>query len=567
MKTLMFFIEEGIVSIVSKKDWFGVEEIYFAASDGEFSATSNIIKLTVSDAGEPPEFMDIDCETEIDEDGRYTCALGATDVEGNEFEFSIGDSNNLECDMESDELSYISMKDYNGMASCELIVSDIHGSSSLLFEVNVLPVNDAPKIKSSSPGDNDISIIEGNSQVFSIEAEDIDSEFGIEWYVNNKKQASRENEFTLEKGLGSYSIEARVFDFEFVSSSTWNVIVGPVSDFSCQEVGGFILDNGESCSGSLFGVKDSNSCCSVRGIPGFKDADSCKIIESSLKIEIRDPDDNDEFEIGDRIKIKIDIDNDYGEDQDFEVEVHLYNIDEDSSEEDESEDVEVDSGDSEDVEFDIVVPDDLDLDDDFVLFVKVEDDICNQEFIELDLERKDDHVIISKFDLPSKASCGESIGARVRVENVGSKDQDVEISLLGDELGIYLDSGVFELEEYDEDDKETKEFNIRIPDDASGEYEVVAQVSYNGGRDEITESVDVECSKREIVTSGSILADVDMLVLGGSGEVLELGREVLGGGEDERSNLLLISLIMTLDFVLIGGVMILYLVDLRKKRD
>ena len=217
-----------------------------------------------------------------------------------------------------------------------------------------------------------------------------------------------------------------------------------------------------------------------------------------LDIDIEDPDENDNFEIGDTIKIKVDVTNNADEDKDIVVEAALYNIDEDDEiESEESNDEEVDEGDSETFKLEIEVPDDFE-DDDYLIFVKAYEDgeeetQCNQKVVEIDLEREKRKVIIKEVSInPQIVYSGNNINIFVDLQNIGSNDEDVYLTLENTILEISETSETFELEEFDQDDTSTQIFFVTVPSDAkAGDYQFIINAWFDGESTSAAETITV----------------------------------------------------------------------------
>jgi len=229
----------------------------------------------------------------------------------------------------------------------------------------------------------------------------------------------------------------------------------------------------------------------VKAPPQFSDINRCEIINSKLVIDIKEPDSGDDFEIDEEINIEVEISNDYSEDLDVDVEVYLYDMDEENTIEDKKDSMDVDEGKNEDFEFTITVPNDIE-DHDYAIFVLAEgkngETLCNEKYVEINLERKDHDVIVSDVIISPEISFpGGDIDVKVDVENIGNDEEDVTIQIKNTELGILVTSEEFEIEEYDEDDFESKSFNIQIPEDAEEkEYELTVTVYFDNGDEKHT---------------------------------------------------------------------------------
>jgi len=214
-----------------------------------------------------------------------------------------------------------------------------------------------------------------------------------------------------------------------------------------------------------------------------------------LKVDVEEPDDNDNFDFGETINVDVSVLNKHDKDLDVIIEAFLYNIDEDE----ELVRVELDAGeikdgDEEDFTLDLEIPADNDFseDDEFVLYVKAyedgdEDDNCDQEDVVIDLDRKSHDVIVTDVALnPSSVSCGETISIAVDVANVGTKDEDgVTVKVFHSALGLDETSSKYDLENFDDSDNDaTAKFAYTIPTTVNpGTFSIESLVTFNNGKD------------------------------------------------------------------------------------
>ncbi len=557
-------IDEEGVSFYPERDFNGVEEIYFQARDELSSVNSNVVTLTVLEAGEPPVFAELECETNILEDVTYICELNASDFEGNEFVFSIADEENLKCEISGNILTYSSVRDFNGEGFCEIKVSDIHGSDSATLEVSVAPVNDAPRILSFAPSSKLVRFIENTNNTFSIEVVDIDSGFEVLWFLNGvlkKTDSLRNSKFSFVGGQGNYLVEALVSDLEFTMSETWSAVFGSVGEFSCSEVGGRICRSSEICSADVLRTLDSGACCTASCVPAFKDADTCKILDDSLLVEIKKLGENNEkAKFGEKFRVEFEIDNGFDEDQDLDIEIHLYNLDSDESVSETNTNFEVSAGRKRASRVDLEIPDELDLDDRYAVFVKAEGDVCNQKFKNLEIERPEDKIVISDFNMPAAAFCGESVNLDVVIKNVGTDEQDVSLEVGSSSLGIDKRFD-FRLEEFDGDDEKKEKIMFAVPYDAeTGEYEINARAVYGSKSESASQSLKVQCRKTD-VDEISFEPEESAIILN-QRNIIE--NNTVGVSAEKKPNYIIITLILMFNFVLAASGGLLYLAWAKK---
>ena len=499
-------IANGHVTFTSSKDWFGDETVYFTATDGEFFAQSNPFTITVLAIGEPPVLLPLDCETSIEEDVQHTCILNATDIENDTITYHASEQKHLTCSITNNTLSYKSDLNYNGPASCKIAASDKDGSSYLFLNVTVTPVNDAPIIKSSSPAGNIITIIEGKTQKFSVSAEDPDSQLSISWLIDNELQqttSSSSSDFNFLKAIGVYNLKAVASDSVNDTSRGWIVTVGPISDFTCSEVGGTICSGSQSCAGTVLGVKDTNSCCSSKCMPSFKKADACKSTNSSLIIKINEPPSTAKQNLDKNISVKLNLKNSLDKKQNFDVLVSLYDLTRDKSLIETEGELEINKDSSDDISLSLPIPYNLDLTHDYVLFARAKDDICNQNYTGINFERQNNLVKITSFDIPETASCGDTVKINLDVENFGLKSQNVTLSIRNKELKISEQSNSFNLESYDSG-KKSVSVPITLSNDIEpGKYLLEATASYGSLNSTQTAEVEIDCSPSTQIQSST----------------------------------------------------------------
>ena len=217
-------------------------------------------------------------------------------------------------------------------------------------------------------------------------------------------------------------------------------------------------------------------------------------IIGNLKFDITDPDNGDDFKIGDEIPISVEVDNKDNKDLNVVVEAILYDLDRAKKIESiESDSLEIEKGTAEDFDLTMIVPNDEDIDPDnnYILYIKASEDgdenlNCVYKSIDVDLERDDDDVRITTLTVtPSIASQGSMVSFSILVENIGTDDQkDAYIKLTSTELGLDLMSSRFDVKKYDKsgnDRVETLTFTVPV-DKTARDYTIEAFVYDSSGR-------------------------------------------------------------------------------------
>lgn len=502
-------IDNGVASFRPQKDWFGTENIVFVAKDDyNLSASSNAVVLTVIDQNEPPEFTNITCETNILEDTSYSCELNATDLEGNDFYFSVVTEDNMVCQVEGKTLNYKSKKDYNGDASCLLIVSDEFGYSQKELNFIVQGVNDPPVISSFEPADGSPKILENKGKIFSINAIDIDSDIDIKWYLDGQEKGTGDS-YMLNQPKGNYEVKAEIGDGEYNVSKVWSVFVGDISDFTCQQVNGNICAKNEICSGSNnLNVLDSDTvtCCLIPCSPKFEDIKRCESINDAIKININEPDENQDFETDEKINVEIEVANNGEEDLSLDVEAYLYDLTQDNEIQDYSDSLDVGTDSIETLNFEFEALEDIEQDDDYAIFVKANDgDYCNENYIKIGFQRKSHEIAIEEFKInPTEIKCGDYLNVDTRIKNLGTKDENAYLVLENKDLNISQKTENFKIEKYDDKDEIKKTFEIQIPKEVKeGKYNLDAKVIYSGLEASASKELIVNCESQKVKTGGT----------------------------------------------------------------
>ena len=490
----------------------GEYEVEFIVSDDALN-DSEIITITVENTNRAPVLGLIE-DQEMDEDeDPIKIILSASDDDGDSLVFSVDEenTNEVDCDVDVNELEITLAENWNGDASCKIKVSDGEDYDEQEFYIHVNPINDKPEITDYNPKEP-VVLMENTNETFSIDAFDVEGDsLTFSWFLDGEDLSVSVDNYIFNQLKGDYELRVIISDGELGNEKVWNVFVGDVSDFTCLEVNGFVIGDKETCTGEDLMVSDFsiNPCCSVPGSPKFSEIDICEISDKII-VDLKEPDEDEEYSIGEIIDIEVEVENLFEEDLDFEVEVYLYDITDDDEIEKEEDEVDVDEDDSEDLEFQIEIPGDLDADNDYAVFVRVEseDEFCTTDYEKIDIEREDNDVVIRSIDFKQEVECNDNVYFDISFENKGSDDQDVYLLVESSELGINYRGEEFELEEYDEDDKYTNLFNIRMPD-VDGIYTLIFSAIYDDGdeMDVVEKDILIDC-KRVYTQTSQIQKDV-----------------------------------------------------------
>jgi len=215
----------------------------------------------------------------------------------------------------------------------------------------------------------------------------------------------------------------------------------------------------------------------------FDDAEECNIANEKIVIDIKDPDNGDDFKIGEQVNVEIKVKNNFDEDLDFDITAYLYDTEEDEAVDDDDDSLDLDSRDSDTVEFTLELPDDTESKD-FAAYVYVEDEEkrCNSAYVDIQIKREADFLVIENINAyPQIVSPGDQFDVEVDVKNLGKNDEDAYIVIENTELGLSVKGDEFEIEKFDKDNKDTILIRVTMPGTAAEkEYELLGRLVYEG---------------------------------------------------------------------------------------
>ncbi len=499
------------------------------------------VKVIVNSFNIPPKFNEILTNKLIEDGGIQEAGnLNASDEDGVIDRFEVVNGIGLDCSIKEEVKLFANPnKDFFGKGKCIVRVFDNeNGFSDKTIEINVENVQDKPEIIQIFPDRKIIEINTNKIQNFFVNAKDVDNEnLQYEWKLDGMV-VSNFNTYTFSAGNSEmmHTLIVKVADGKDSDENEWTInvtemiIENPLK--TCQELNGFVCSNNQVCNGILLDASDTNLCCSIscsdivrppanNSHKNLTNLDRCENGEvGKLEVEIKEPDNGDEFSPLDEIEIEVNVENNNDKDKDIEVEAILYDLDEDEKvEKVKSEEIEIDEDEEEDVSLVLKIPNgEIDEDHDYILFVKAfeegdEDKQCSEDEIDVDIEKKTNDVRIDKFLVePEILTCNSRIlNITAEVINVGSEEEeDIVIEVSIPNLKLREESGFFTLEDRDEDEVSvTKTIKLRIPDDAEkGQYEVIGKVFYDDNSKEATKVRTItigECKEEKIMPSAAFV--------------------------------------------------------------
>ena len=131
-------VRDNKLTVKPGKKYKGTVPITLSTFDGSSTVDTNITLIN------PFPGITAIAPQSIAEDSQLTLVLSASDVEGDLFKFTSTANNNAKADIAGNRLTVIPMKDYFGSLTVFITVSDGTDSTEFDFNVDVLPVRDAP---------------------------------------------------------------------------------------------------------------------------------------------------------------------------------------------------------------------------------------------------------------------------------------------------------------------------------------------------------------------------------------------------------------------------------------
>ena len=210
-------------------------------------------------------------------------------------------------------------------------------------------------------------------------------------------------------------------------------------------------------------------------------------------IEIGDIDFDDEtYKIGDKVLVTVENVKAKNSDlEDVEATLCLYNVDQKNEVDcwDATENFDINEDDTEDFDFEFTIPNSEDIGKKetyrLVAYIDADNEAGDRKTVqtsdEIEIERETNDVTVDSVILsPSIVKQGESVQVTVKLENIGTKDEeDVYVKLRDDLLKIDLESSRFDLDDYKgSDNTNTVRFTITIPEDAKTQDYILEPVVY-----------------------------------------------------------------------------------------
>ncbi len=293
--------QNNVVSLSQPNNWFGTERVYFTASDGDLSASSNYINLTVikietqnTSNTQPRIEIKIPDQNKSTETEPWILDLisYAKDTEDNENKLNWS-VDGVNVDLLKSEIDNINKKikftslGKTGTDTITLIVTDTGGlTTSQSIKINLYKTDNEKKleeileskdelkestskleIKSQSPTDKEITVNTNKIMIFTIET---NIKGDKEWYLDDKFTGETEGYYSfnsLEKGI--HNLTVYITDLDKKISTSWMITVKEESqnisiiNTKIEPIcGNKIIEENENCRNCESDVKClSNEIC------------------------------------------------------------------------------------------------------------------------------------------------------------------------------------------------------------------------------------------------------------------------------------------------------------------
>jgi len=469
----------------------GNYEWYVGCDDGSNVGLSEVENFEVDVEYEPVlSFEDLI----VNEGEEVVIKVNGFDKDGDKLNYVLDDDrfNPLTVELDSGDLfisKWMTGSNDAGEYEVGLSVSDGVYVVNEIINVKVLNKNLLPIIEIE-----DVELDEGSERIVDIVISDDGVVVSLDVILEENVECSVVNDklkvVALEGFYGRGRCVVEVVDDEKgKSSEEVEIKVNAVGDLKCNDNQGYLCLENEICRGDLLDSRDG-VCCSVRCYEVIDKLDYCSKISDIFEISIVEPDEDENFYVGEEIEVEIEVES--KEDVDLDLEVVLFDLDENKEISNDKVDLEVE--DEEEESLFLEIPYDVDEKNDFIIFVKAENGECSEDMIEVDINRKENDLVIEDL-VVNEGYCDERSNLVIDVLNNGEEDEFVYVEVKEGEL-------IKKSENIEIEEGENKKINLGFSLD-EGEHEL--EVNVVGGVI-VSEDVrlDVKCREKEIISVGGV---------------------------------------------------------------
>ena len=296
---IVITINNGVVSLSQPPGWFGVETVYFTATDGQDSVQSNPVKLTVvknatSSGNQTPTntaprinpsipdqikklgdswTLHLNSYVEDDEDSEGSLKWSIENAGDNVVNFSI---NNLTKEVNliaigkgEDTVKFI-VEDPSGLKDDQDVLIKVTDEEETSNETSSSLLEIIKKI----PEEVKIELKQGEKKVFSVTTT-ILNKVNIRWFVDDKEQDESGRKFEYEAGeIGSHKIEV-VAELESEKvSNMWQVFVSEGKNVNLTNLNKTLIASENLCGNNK--TDSDEDCESCPSDVKCNEGESCK---------------------------------------------------------------------------------------------------------------------------------------------------------------------------------------------------------------------------------------------------------------------------------------------------
>ncbi|WP_369983893.1 Ig-like domain-containing protein [Thalassolituus sp.] len=233
-------VAAGVVSYTPDTDFNGTDSFTVEVTDGDLT-DSIVVTVTVEAENDAPVFTSV-AGTEATEDEAYSYTAAATDTDGDTLTYSL-QTKPVGMTIDADT-GVISWTPENGVTTAAVTVAVTDGTATATqsFEITVTPVNDAPVITSTAPGQATEDVLYS----YPVVANDVDGD-ALTYGLTSAPEGmtidgeTGEISWTPANGVESASVTLEVSDGELSDSQTFTIDVSATNDAP-------VIDQGESAT-------------------------------------------------------------------------------------------------------------------------------------------------------------------------------------------------------------------------------------------------------------------------------------------------------------------------------
>jgi len=156
---------DGTWTYVPNADFYGEDSFTVVISDGNGGQATSTVKVTVTPVNDDPVAAQTVYEVTTEEDKAVNGAVEATDVEGDELTYALGDNaaHGMVTVNSDGTWTYVPNADFYGEDTFTVVVSDGNGGQTTsTVKVTVTPVNDAPQVGAVTETLSESGLLEGD---------------------------------------------------------------------------------------------------------------------------------------------------------------------------------------------------------------------------------------------------------------------------------------------------------------------------------------------------------------------------------------------------------------------